>query len=108
MAMTVEELKRGRKSRGMTQRELAEAAGISLGSVNSYEQGTRNITAEAANKIEAVFKNVLPVVQRGPQPTLIADLSDINTTLQWEGTNLRPPEVELVRVVARTLVEQRK
>jgi transcriptional regulator with XRE-family HTH domain len=45
----VSKLKEARLARGLTQRELAQAAGVALGSIQKYESGERDI-----NKAEAL------------------------------------------------------
>lgn len=104
--LTIAELRTGRKARGLSQKDLAKVAGISLSAVNAYEQGARNLTATASSKIEAVFKR-MPTLDVEPQRTQIADLSDPNTILVCDGTILRAPEIELIQVIAKTLIGQR-
>ncbi|WP_203624400.1 helix-turn-helix transcriptional regulator [Lacticaseibacillus sp. 866-1] len=108
MSMTAREVHEGRIARGLTQRELATEVGLSVGSINSYEHGIRSITKEAETKLSLAFKRIKPLSEQGPLPTHLAELSDTNTTLQWQGTHLRPTEVELLQVLAKTMVEQRK
>jgi transcriptional regulator with XRE-family HTH domain len=108
VVMTAKEVHQGRIDRGLTQVELAKEVGLSVGSINSYEHGTRNITKAAESKISLAFKRIKPLNEQPAQATLLAELSDANTRFQWEGTLLRPTEVELIKVIAKTLVDQRK
>ena len=108
MVLTMDAIKRGRHERGLTQQELATAAGVSLGTINSYEHGTRNITAAMSNRIEKAFQQIKPIKAREPQLTRVADLSDITTMLQWQGTRLNPSQTELLRVLAKTMINQIK
>lgn len=49
-------LKMQRKKRGLTQKELAELAGISLRSVQSYEQGTRNLSGASVELVQSLCR----------------------------------------------------
>lgn len=47
-------LKMQRKKKGLTQRELADLAGTSLRSIQSYEQGTRNLAGASVELVRAL------------------------------------------------------
>ena len=49
------QLARLRRSRGMTQRQFAEASGIPLGTVRSWEQGAADVPLDAACRCAAVL-----------------------------------------------------
>lgn len=108
MALTVEQIKHGRTVRGLTQAELATATGLSVSSVSAYEHGTRNLTEDASKLIEAVFTQISPLKDRSPQLTKVADLADITTLLQYQGTRLNASQAELLRVLAKTMIDQKK
>ncbi len=50
-----EKLAEARKARNMSQRQLAEAAGLSSGSVSAYEKGIKIPTVDSAGKIAAAL-----------------------------------------------------
>ena len=49
-------LKMQRKKRGLTQKELARLAGTSLRSIQSYEQGTRNLSGASVELVQALCR----------------------------------------------------
>lgn len=49
-------LKQMRVSRGLTRKYVAEKLGIKLRTLISYEQGTRNVPHEVAERIAAFFQ----------------------------------------------------
>ena len=60
-----ENIRRYRKSRGMTQAQLAEAVGLTEGAVRHYESGIRAVKPELLESISAA----LGVSASCPQPT---------------------------------------
>lgn len=49
-------LKMQRKRSGLTQKELARLAGTSLRSIQSYEQGTRNLSGASVELVQALCR----------------------------------------------------
>lgn len=49
-------LKMQREKRGLTQKELARLAGTSLRSIQSYEQGTRNLSGASVELVQALCR----------------------------------------------------
>lgn len=45
-----------RKKRGLTLRELGEKVGVTLQCISNYEQGIRGVDLETASKIAAALK----------------------------------------------------
>lgn len=52
-------IRRIRKERGITQKELAEIAGVSFSTINRIEKSDRNITIDTTNSVLAVFGHQL-------------------------------------------------
>ena len=50
-----ERIKEARKQKGLTQKQLAEAAGIAVGSMSAYEKGTQVPPVDAAYRIAAAL-----------------------------------------------------
>lgn len=50
-----ERIKEARKQKGLTQKQLAEAAGIAVGSMSAYEKGTQEPPVGAAYRIAAAL-----------------------------------------------------
>lgn len=50
-----ERIKEARKHKGLTQKQLAEAAGIAVGSMSAYEKGTQVPPVDAAYRIAAAL-----------------------------------------------------
>jgi transcriptional regulator with XRE-family HTH domain len=49
-------IRKARKLNYMTQKQLAEAVGVCLGSVRAWEQGVSKITEENLNKVAKVLE----------------------------------------------------
>ena len=54
-----ENIRRYRKSRGMTQAQLAEAVGLTEGAVRHYESGIRAVKPELLESISAALDAVI-------------------------------------------------
>ncbi|GAB4015014.1 hypothetical protein GCM10028808_39170 [Spirosoma migulaei] len=44
-------IREARKAKGLTQKELADKIGLSVGTVNQYEVGKQNLTIETIQKV---------------------------------------------------------
>ncbi|OFZ25209.1 MAG: hypothetical protein A2381_12270 [Bdellovibrionales bacterium RIFOXYB1_FULL_37_110] len=59
-----EMIKKMRKERGITQKQLAEYAGVSFSTINRLEKGERNITWGTVKNILEVFGYSLSVIKK--------------------------------------------
>jgi transcriptional regulator with XRE-family HTH domain len=85
-------IREARKRRGMTQRELAEAAGLSLSAVKKIEQGTLGqLRLETARRL-AVALGVTTLAIADPSPQPQAELSDGGMWAAASGALLSPGE----------------
>jgi transcriptional regulator with XRE-family HTH domain len=103
---TSKQVKELREARRISQRKLSQLTGLSPSLISAYEAGTRPVTAEASEKLDLAFKQVLPV--QTPHQVTTAELTDPNTIIKVAGTPLSTNERELLTSVATTLVNQRK
>ena len=56
-----------RKARGMTQRSMAELAGVGTRFVSELERGKKTIRLDHADRVLAVFGKQLGIVERRPE-----------------------------------------
>lgn len=97
---------KARKERRMNQQELAKRSGLSPSLISGIENGTRRVTKATQEQLELAFKQVTPY--GSATQTRIADLSDAEILLQWHGHQLNAYETQLVRVLTKTMIDQRK
>ena len=99
-----ENIRRYRKSRGMTQAQLAEAVGLTEGAVRHYESGIRAVKPELLESISAalgVSVNALKdygVETAGDLMSLLVRLEDsfgIVPAADRSGLSLNPMAIEL-------------
>jgi transcriptional regulator with XRE-family HTH domain len=92
-------IREARKRRGMTQRELAEAAGLSLSAVKKIEQGTLGqLRLETAHRLAvALGVTTLAIADPAPQPQ--PELSDGGTWAATSSALLSPVEAEAAEPV---------
>lgn len=67
-------LKQVRRAKGLTQKELAEATGISLRTLQHYEQGSKDLNGAAAMTVYTIAKAL------GVEMTELLDIPDEETT----------------------------
>lgn len=77
-----ERLASARKRRGLTQRQLAGASGVSLSLVRKVEQGEhQDMRLETARKLAAALRVKTTVLVVGPD---VSDAADATTVASWE------------------------
>jgi y4mF family transcriptional regulator len=64
---TAEFVSKRRKSLGMTQRDLADRAGVGLRFVRELEQGKRTLRLDKVNQVLALFGHEMGPMQREPE-----------------------------------------
>lgn len=99
-----EKLKQLRKSKGVTQTQLAEATGITQSAVYNYEKGRRKIPMSVLQKFAVYFELSMSELI-GSQPTLTAEepawLEEIR------GYNLNNDEVNELMNYVRFIITKR-
>ncbi|MNO99546.1 HTH-type transcriptional regulator PuuR [compost metagenome] len=101
--MVGEQVRRIRKSRGMTQERLADLSGLSFSYISDVERGTRNISLESLGRIiEALgTKPAQLFAEPASSEILLSDTEDKLATLTLLLSDRSADEVEFIIKVAQ-------
>ena len=101
--MVGEQVRRNRKSRGMTQERLADLSGLSFSYISDVERGTRNISLESLGKIiEALgIKPSQLFIENSSSTAFLSDTEDKLATLNLLLSDRSAEEVEFIIKVAQ-------
>ena len=101
--MVGEQVRRIRKSRGITQERLADLSGLSFSYISDVERGTRNISLESLGRIiEALgIKPAQLFIEPSSPAALLSETEDKLATLNLLLSDRRADEVEFIIKVAQ-------
>lgn len=119
MSQTGDLIKSMRTNRRLTQKDLAQASGLSLSAIQSYESGKREPKRQSMDSImwalnqypetkiaKRVFNQKIyeePIIDK-PKRVRSVDLASDNVALTWHGKALTSQQISTVRAVVKSMI----